>query len=58
MSAQMRFTYRLMPRSFRYLTAYVDYERRFGVRYSWLDTLLADASKRIANFALSKVMPA
>ncbi len=56
-SAQLRFTYRLLPRSFRWLTAYVDYERRLGVHYSWLDNLLAETSKRVANFSLSKIMP-
>ena len=57
MSAQLRFTYRILPYSFRWLTAYVDYERRLGVHYSWLDNLLADASKRFANFSISKIMP-
>ncbi|GBG33926.1 Hypothetical Protein FCC1311_101492 [Hondaea fermentalgiana] len=53
----VRFTYRLMPPSFRWLTAYLAQEERYGKTQSPAAKYLSQVSARVANLGLDALMP-
>lgn len=53
----IRFLYRFLPGSFRFLNPYLEMEKRVGIQRSWIANFLSKLSASLAHMFLAAAMP-